>query len=126
MKANIRFYRDGREWYADVPEHTKSENIMVGNANKLLEHIYWYCPWVNRRSQSITMLVSDEPTDKYLIKLIRYAHNGYGANYRIEPTWFTDAIKFDIDTCWLCNVVHTVAKEHPKEIYVLEVEGHSR
>lgn len=33
----LRFYKEGAEWFADVPEHTQAENRMVAGADVLIE-----------------------------------------------------------------------------------------
>ena len=33
----LRFFKQGTEWYADVPNHTLAQNRMVAGADTLLE-----------------------------------------------------------------------------------------
>ena len=37
VRKELRFYRSGTEWFADVPQHTKAENQMIAGADTLLE-----------------------------------------------------------------------------------------
>ena len=39
VRKEIRFYRSGTEWFADVPQHTKAENQMVAGADTLLDEV---------------------------------------------------------------------------------------
>ena len=39
VRKELRFYRSGTEWFADVPQHTKAENQMVAGADTLLDEV---------------------------------------------------------------------------------------
>ena len=118
----IRFYKDNQKWYADVPQHTKAENIMVFGSDAFLECLSWYLEVKNRkRIHDITITITDEKPKDYLFHLLRYAHNGYGANYSIIPSIDGEKYKMNVDKLWLCNVMHTVFQEHPKDIYITEI-----
>ena len=124
----IRFYKYEGKWYADVPSHSMSENIMIGGSDEFLECLYQYVyhktiyDSVERQDiDSVTLIFTDKKPDNYLFRLRQYAHNGYGANYNIFQTCDGNCYKITVDRLWLCNVVHTVCGEHPKTIYITEV-----
>lgn len=118
----IRFYKENSKWYADVPQHTKAENVMVLGSDAFLDCLSWYLSAKNeKRVDEIMITIVDGKPDKYLFHLLRYAHNGYGANYMIISSHEGEKFKMCVDKLWLCNVMHTVCREHPKDIYITEI-----
>lgn len=114
MEKNIAFYKENTLWYADIKEHTKTENMMVKGSGELLEFIYRV---LGKSNNHLTFHISDEHIYWYEFRLKRTSHNGTGAYYIVDgPS--ADKFKVTGHKCWLGNVSHTVFKEHPKEIFV--------
>ena len=62
----MRFFKDGTEWYADVPNHTLAQNRMVAGADVLLESM------ANGKDELRICLSSDlDDPDAYRIKMRR-------------------------------------------------------
>lgn len=105
----LRFYKEGAEWFADVPEHTQAENRMVAGADVLIES------FANGGNEVRIVLSADiDDPDPYQIRLKRIEHDCWGATYlaHIKGCLLPRA-------AWLCNVTHTVfGGEHPKTIYI--------
>ena len=96
----IRFYRSGTEWFADVPQHTKAENQMVAGADT---------------HEVFVVLSSDIPNpDEWKLHLHIVEHDKFGATYKVKA-----AGQEGVQIAWLCNVMHTVfGGEHPTDIYI--------
>ena len=122
MEAKVYFYNDGGNWYANVLEHTKEENLMVGGADAFLEQAYIAFGNRSKLEKSLDIVFTDKKDNcGYVAKLTMTSHNQYGAYYSIEFTpQFSPTIP--IDSLWLCNVTHTVCGEHPKEIYIRQID----
>jgi hypothetical protein len=109
----IRFYRQGTEWFADVPRHTQAENQMVAGADTLLEAF-------SGGKDTVRVTLSsdiDNPKDWHL-HLHLVEHDRYGATYKVRDKEGGSRL------AWLCNVMHTVfGGEHPTDIYVHEIAG---
>ena len=105
----LRFFKQGTEWYADVPNHTLAQNRMVAGADALLEGM------AKGKDELRICLSSDlDDPDAYRIKMRRREHDPWGATYLAQ-----------VEGCalprpaWLCNVTHDVfGGEHPKVIYI--------
>ena len=116
-RKEIRFYKEGSAWYADVAGHTQSENRMVAGADTLIERFA-------EGAQAIRVtLSSDLPNPApHIIRLRRIEHDAYGAVYRVEIRG-----KWIPNVAWLCNVTHTVFDgDHPKDIYIHEIVPEKR
>ena len=118
---SISFYREADgNWYADVPSHTKNENLMVAGSNTFLQacldYVNKYEPEVMREA-SVTLSVCYEEPKDYMFKLTRVLHDPWGATYKITPN--NPGFEMPAKLCWLCNVTHTVLGEHPKTLYVV-------
>ena len=105
----LRFYKSGNAWFADVPEHTQAQNRMVAGADTLIESFAQGGNEVN-----VVLSADIDDPDAYQIKMIRIEHDPWGATYLAN-----------IKGCalprpaWLCNVTHTVfGGEHPRTIYI--------
>jgi len=115
----VRFYKEDNRWYADVPQHTKAENLMVAGADKFLDEICF-------GNDKVQLTVSDLISPKPAFLLHRINHNGYGATYEIleshpeSPALGSDVHGLKNRKLWLCNVVHTVLGEHPRYISILD------
>lgn len=108
VRKELRFYKDGDGWYADVEGHAQAENRMVAGADALIES------FANGGREVRVVLSADcEETDDYQVKLTRILHDPFGATYLAKVKG-----RFMVRPAWLCNVTHTVLGEHPKTIYI--------
>lgn len=109
MIKRIRFYKEGGEWYADIPNHTKAENRMVAGADKFLDYLD------DKDSGRLMLMVGDDDQHgDYCFSLFRLHHDKYGATYLLKRKGSRMALRI----VWLCNVTHDVFEEHPKRIYI--------
>ena len=115
VRKELRFYRDGTEWYADVKGHNKAENRMVAGADDLLDM------FSDGKDEIVITFSSDvQAPDDWKIHLHLFSHDKFGATYKVNRK--DSAIPF---LAWLCNVTHTVfGGEHPTDIYVHSIETH--
>ena len=72
----LRFFKQGTEWYADVPNHTLAQNRMVAGADTLLESMAH-----GGREVCVCMSADVEDPDAYRIKMKRIEHDPWGATY---------------------------------------------
>lgn len=108
MKLELRFFKQGGRWYADVPDHTLEENEMVLGSEIALELL------ANGKYE-LTLCLSDVAEPDYLLRMYRTEHDSDGAWYQLLV---------DSDTqqeIWICNVTHDVFGEHPEQIYILDI-----
>ena len=115
----IAFYKDGNEWFADVPEHSREDNQMVAGADTFLDLL-------SRKLLDngfvVAMNVSDDnETGNYIIKLVRKSHDDDGATYVVTGRLATNLGVLG-EEIWLCNVMHTVMGEHPESIYIHSID----
>ena len=114
----IRFYKIGEGpragWYADVPDHTLEENEMVSGSDTFLEEAD---ALLGGRGEVLITVSDDNSPGSFVAKLIRKAHNQYGATYILTGPLASkyDAVGFEL---WICNVTHDVLGEHPRSIYI--------
>lgn len=109
---DLRFFRQGDSWYADVPNHTLKENRMVAGADSLLASMADGADEV-----CVTLSADVDDPGEYLIKLKRIEHDPWGATYLAN----IDGLKL-LRPAWLCNVTHDVfGGELPKKIYIHSV-----
>lgn len=114
----ISFYKKDDIWYADVPEHSESENEMVAGADVFLEKLSNGKPY-------ISLKVSDKIYPKARFVFQRIDHDNGGATYLIlghhpeAPALSGESQDYAGQKFWLCNVVHTFFGEHPKYISVI-------
>ncbi len=117
MKS-IKFYKKNGFWYADVPEHTESENEMIAGADVFLEKI-------SKRKPYVSLKVSDKIYPKARFVFQRIDHDDNGAAYLIlgyhpeAPALSGESRDYAGQKFWLCNVVHTFFGEHPEYISVI-------
>ncbi len=79
VRKEIRFYRSGTEWFADVPQHTKAENQMVAGADTLLEEVS------DGADEVFVVLSSDIPNpDEWKLHLHIVEHDKFGATYKVK------------------------------------------
>ena len=121
MMKTIRFFKiaEGPErgWYADVPNHTLSENEMVAGSDAFLEAV----DTLKGGNGEVSITVSDNnPCNGFLAKLIRKSHNQWGATYILTGPLAEQygASGFEL---WICNVTHDVLGDHPRSIYIHEI-----
>lgn len=111
-KQTLRFYREGSEWYADVPGHLKSQNRMVAGADVLLDRLS-----AGHANVVLTFSAGLCERGEYLAWLHAVEHDEWGALYRVR-------VKGSVfpRMAWLCNVTHTVfGGEHPKDIFLYDI-----
>ena len=115
----VRFYKDNREWFADVAGHTKSENQMVAGSDIFLDEMD---NALGKRGE-VSIDVSDSVdvgSAPFIAKLNMRAHNQWGATYVLTGPLAEQcgATGFQL---WICNVTHDVLGEHPKAIYIFDI-----
>lgn len=124
----IRFFKQGKNWYADIPNHTLEENEMVTGADILLDYL------CRRDGNEVTLTVSEERPSWYSVDfefhIKECEHDDEGATYSVggrEIIKFIEHLGGNVfgyePTVWLCNVMHDVFGEHPKDIYVYSIEN---
>ena len=117
----LRFFKDGDGWFADVPEHTQSENRMVMGADALIDRFAEGAPEVTMRFRTVEPPSGHGPRGKNgellepIFKMHRIEHDPFGASYLV-----TGLTRLPLPA-WICNVTETVLGEHPKNIFVYEV-----
>ena len=122
MLKTIRFFKisSGQEtsWYADVPNHTLSENQMVAGSDTFLERVDQMTD--GDGEAYITCSVDNEPGE-FLLRLQRKNHNQWGATYELSGPYAEkhDAVGFEV---WFCNVTHDVLGEHPRTIFIHDIK----
>ena len=122
METKVNFYNDDCHWYAEVPEHIKAENIMVGGADAFLEQAFNHFGNTNSWQKILSIVITDYQERNSLFRLAMTSHNQHGAYYRVDTLSTKVYGVITVDTVWLCNVVHTVCGEHPKEIYIRQID----
>ena len=105
-----RFFKLNSRWYGDVPGHTLEENEMVCGADSLLDEMS-----IIVNSTEVTLDLDVIPSESPFAVLHQIEHDCYGATYRVESQLGTSL-------AWICNVTHDVLGEHPKTIYINNVE----
>ena len=122
MQKTVRFFKiaEGREagWYADVPGHTQAENEMVAGSDTFLEEVNALS---GGRGEVRITLSDDNAAGNFLAKLNRKNHNQWGATYVLSGPLAErhDAVGFEL---WICNVTHDVLGEHPRSIYIHDIQ----
>ena len=102
-QKTIEFFKENNKWYADLPGD-QEENEMMEGADTLLQYL-------SEGHDRINLVVSTTKDSENPLHLTRIEHTDCGATYMLgsDPK----------DTVWLCNVVHTVFKDHPKHLYII-------
>ena len=117
VNKHIVFLKDDQGWYADM-EGSRSQNAMVGGADKMIEAL------ANGKRRVEMVFSSDiEKPDDYLMKLHRIEHDPWGATYRVTDGNVGAAPSFrgplGLPVVWLCDQTHRfIGGEHPSDIYV--------
>lgn len=122
MLKTIRFYKiaTGPEkgWYADVPNHTLTENEMVAGSDTFLEA----ADQLTDRDGEVLVTCSDNnESGSFIAKLLLKNHNQWGATYIFTGPLADkyNAAGFEL---WICNVTHDVLGEHPRSIYIHAIQ----
>ena len=118
-KRDLRFFKLGCAWYADVRNHTLDENLMVQGADKLIESVSG-----GKREVNVSIAWPTYDGNDWLFSLDRIDHNAHGATYSVTPSDAAQAVasaaNFPIvPKAWICNVTHDVLGGHPTSIYIL-------
>ena len=106
MKRKLRFYKENKKWYADVPGVSKEDNEMIFGSDIFLEKIS------NGKPQVIVEF-SDSDEDNAIYAFRMTGHDEDGASYC--------DVHNEEETIWLCNVAHEVFIEHPAEIFITNI-----
>ena len=113
MSKKISFYKDGYEWFADVPFIPKANNLMVAGSDTFLESI-------SGGRKRITLEIVASPSVKQIEEsryyLIMTKHDFWGGTYDVYGS-----SSDPMTSLWLCNVTHFVCGRHPKRIAVMSV-----
>ena len=112
----IKFYKDNTGWYATVDGHTKEQNKMILGADKFLESIDNFTD----QDGIVTVECSATRPLKCVAVLKRVYHDFFGAFYTVSGS-LADNYGLNGFKVYLCNVVHTVFKKHPKYIYIKSI-----
>jgi len=122
MINTIRFFKisEGPQagWYADVPGHTLEENEMVAGSDDFLEEV----DQLTDRNGEVTITCSDNnECGSFIAKLLMKNHNQWGATYILTGPMAEkyNAVGFEL---WICNVTHDVLGEHPRSIYIHDIQ----
>ena len=114
---SLSFYKKRTCWYAEVPQHTEDQNLMVSGADVMCElmadgHKRVTIKFMYGNTHSL------EIGKKSIIHLSKIQQSNYGATYTLE----SQSVEKLPETAWLCNVTRTVCGgSHPDHIYVQEI-----
>jgi len=117
MLKTVRFFKinEGPDmgWYADVPNHTLEENMMVCGSDSFLEEVNTV---LGGHDEVFITLSDDNSAGRFIARLIRKTHDDCGAEYILTGPLAEqyNAVGFEL---WICNVTHDVLGEHPESIY---------
>ena len=115
-KLVISFYKKRKCWYAEVPQHTEAQNMMVAGADEMCEVLA-----NGHKRVTVTVIGNNDvaTSNESLISLEKVSQTKYGATYRMDA-------KVDLGgklpaECWLCNVTKTVfGSNHPRYIEIVD------
>lgn len=112
---SVSFYKEGDEWYADMPNRTKEENIMIDGSDKLLDLLY---SKYGSRKNRITVIVQKKPYPAQLI-LYLLSRDQEGAIYRIDGP-FARENRILGQEAYLCDVALDIFRTFPTKIYIVK------
>ena len=126
METKLRFFKQDKKWYADVPNHTLEENEMIMGSDTALD-------LMSDNKDEIVLTLSDEDDEHSILTMTMKEHDSEGAYYILSGflyNKFLDLFALDSSTLpsditneiWICNVTHDVLGSHPKNIYLLKIE----
>ena len=122
----LKFESDGNSWAAEVPEHTRAQNLMVAGADRVIEHFAEGDNEVTMGFRTVEPPKGKGPKGadgqplKPIFTMRRIEHDAWGATYLV---FGLTAIPVP---AWICNVTETVLGEHPKQILVYKIEHRNR
>lgn len=120
-KIKVSFYKKAVCWYAEVPEHTEAQNLMVSGADELCDVMA-----CGKKRVSVELVGSDKPKKlkDSIIDLKKVEQGRWGAWYDITGASGTaKTVRSLPDKIWLCNVTKTVCGGvHPDYIYITGIE----
>lgn len=113
----ISFYKKRKCWYAEVPQHTEAQNMMVSGADEMCEVLA-----DGHKRLTLTVIGHNKSmaSSDTVVKLTKIAQSNYGATYNmVAASQFDNRLP---SQCWLCNVTKTVfGGNHPHYIDIVEV-----
>lgn len=126
MEAKLRFFKQDKKWYVDVPNHTLDENEMVMGSDTVLD-------LMSDNKDEIVLTLSDEDDKHSILTMTMKEHDSEGAYYTLSGFLYNkfldlfvsdpSIVPFDItNEIWICNVTHDVFGSHPENIYLLKIE----
>ena len=126
METKLRFFKQDKKWYADVPNHTLEENEMVMGSDTALDLL-------SDNKDEIVLTLSDEDDKHSILTMTMKEHDSEGAYYTLSGFLYNkfldlfasdpSIVPFDItNEIWICNVTHDVFGSHPENIYLLKIE----
>ena len=112
METKLRFFKQDKKWYADVPEHTLEENEMVMGSDTALDLL-------SDNKDEIVLTLSDEDEKHSILTMTMKEHDSEGAYYTLSGFLYNkfldlfasypSILPFDItNEIWICNVTHDV------------------
>jgi hypothetical protein len=115
VKNKYRFYKEGNNWYVDLPEWegSKSALIMIGGADTMLDI-------VSENGTEVTVEISEqefEGSDKLEFKKLA-EDIGEGAYYNLEK-YKEKTINLSV---FLCDVCKWVFNKFPEVLYIKKIE----
>ena len=124
MEAKLRFFKQDKKWYADVPNHTLDDNEMVMGSDTALD-------LMSDNKDEIVLTLSDEDDKHSILTMTMKEHDSEGAYYTLSGFLYNkfldlfasdpSIVPFDItNEIWICNVTHDVFGSHPENIYLLK------
>lgn len=126
MEAKLRFFKQDKKWYVDVPNYTLDENEMVMGSDITLD-------LMSDNKNEIVLTFSDEDDKHSILTMTMKEHDSEGAYYILSGFLYNkfldlfasdlSIVPFDItNEIWICNVTHDVFGCHPENIYLLKIE----
>ena len=77
MEAKLRFFKQDKKWYADVPNHTLDENEMVMGSDTALD-------LMSDNKDEIVLIFSDEDDKHSILTMTMKEHDSEGAYYTLS------------------------------------------
>ena len=126
METKLRFFKQDKKWYADVPNYTLDENEMVMGSDTALD-------LMSDNKDEIVLTLSDEDDKHSILTMTMKEHDSEGAYYTLSGFLYNkfldlfasdpSMVPFDItNEIWICNVTHDVFGSHLENIYLLKIE----
>lgn len=122
MLKTIRFFKiaEGPQagWYADIPNHSLEENEMIAGSADFLEKVNHL---TDKNGEVIVTCSDNNEAGTFIAKLLMKNHNQWGATHILTGPKAEkyNAVGFEL---WICNVTHDVLGEHPRSIYIHNIQ----